>query len=309
MNARLQALLMRLYPAPWRARYGAELEGLIAAAQTDRHPGLRTTADLAVAGFRERLRAWGLSGDDPGERARAGLLLVLCSWALVVLGGAGVQRFSEHWQAATPRTSRGLATDAFHALVLAGSAGCVLIAAGILVALPSLVRLLRSGGWPGLRVPLAAALALTLASIAAGSLLVGWAHGLSSSQRNGADMLYVAGFLFWAGLLSATLLAWTGAAVACGRRISLSSHLLKVEAGLAVAVAIASFIVTAAACVWWGALAANAPWVLTGRAPGSGANALAVPMLLATALMALGTLIALIGACNGARALAPTHRS
>lgn len=45
-------LLLRLYPARWRARYGEELRALLA----EMRPGPRTWIDLARGGMRERAR-------------------------------------------------------------------------------------------------------------------------------------------------------------------------------------------------------------------------------------------------------------
>jgi hypothetical protein len=51
MNPRLAHLLMRLYPRPWRERYGAEFEALL---QTGRG-GLRTSADVVWSALREHI--------------------------------------------------------------------------------------------------------------------------------------------------------------------------------------------------------------------------------------------------------------
>jgi len=51
MNDRLAHLLVRLYPRPWRERYGAEFEALL---QTGRG-GLRTSANVAWSALHERV--------------------------------------------------------------------------------------------------------------------------------------------------------------------------------------------------------------------------------------------------------------
>ncbi len=304
MNPRLRAWLMRLYPPAWRSRYGDELEALILASEADGSGGWRTTIDLAGAGLRERLRGWGLSGDGPQEeRNRGALLLVLVSWALMVLGGGTVQRFSEHWEAGTPVSARAFPAAVFEVLVIAGALGCAFLATGILIALPSLMRLLRAGGRPGIGRPVARACFTTLVAVTATVCLAGWAQGLSNAQRNGGDAAYSVAFLAWAGVMAATLLAWTAAAVACGLRIELSRRVMRAEAWLCVAVAVASITATAAACLWWASLAAHAPWVLQGSLPGMGGSALAAPLLLAASLMALGTVMAAAGARICARGL------
>ena len=60
----------------------------------------RTRIDLVRAGLRERARGLGFGGQGvpAGERARAGALLVLCAWAIFLVGGAILQRFAENWQ-------------------------------------------------------------------------------------------------------------------------------------------------------------------------------------------------------------------
>jgi hypothetical protein len=308
MSARLRAALVRCYPPAWRSRYGAELEALMLASRADGEPGWRGTLDVLAAAGRERLRDWGLAPErDSAEQGpRSGVLLVLCAWALLVLGGAGVQKFSEHWEGLTPLARRGLPADAFHALLIAGGLGCILVATGIALALPRLVGFLRTGGWSALRRPALGAMALTLALAVLMLPLAIWAHGLNGAQRNGADPLYSIAFVLWAGLGGLTLIAWTALAVLCVRRAGLSGPLLRLEAGLAVAVAIAAIAATAATAIWWGALAAGAPAALHGRA--GGGSAIAFPLLLDAVLMAAGSLLALAGARRCARGLAPATR-
>jgi hypothetical protein len=53
MKSRLITALVRLYPAPWRREYGAELEDLL----RTRPLGARAMADVAWHGIRERLRS------------------------------------------------------------------------------------------------------------------------------------------------------------------------------------------------------------------------------------------------------------
>jgi hypothetical protein len=310
MNGRLRAGLVRCYPPAWRSRYGAELEALILAADADGTPALRTGLDVLAGAGRERLRDWGLAadGDSPGQGPRSGVLLVLCSWALLVLGGAGVQRFSEHWEDLTPGPSRALPAAAFDGLLLAGVLGCILVAAGIALALPRLTAFLRAGGWSALRRPARVALALTIGLALATLALATWAHSLNTSQRNGADVAYEITFLLWAGLGALTLIAWTVLAVRCARRAGLDGSLLRIEAGLAVAVALAALAATAATALWWGALAAEAPSVLHGRAAGGG-SAVPFPLLLDAVVMAAGSLLGLAGARRCARGLRGVARS
>jgi hypothetical protein len=145
-SERTSGLLLRLYPPGWRARYGEELAALIAETSGGRIPW-RVRLDVASAAVTERFRAAGLAGDrPPGERIRGGTLAVLCAWAAFVVAGMLVQKFAEHWQAATPAGSRTAPRDAFDALLVSAWVGSALVVAGVVVATPELVRFLRGGG-------------------------------------------------------------------------------------------------------------------------------------------------------------------
>ncbi|MGH3003301.1 MAG: hypothetical protein ACRDM1_11685, partial [Gaiellaceae bacterium] len=203
MSARQASrLLVHLYPASWRARYGEELAALIVESSGGGRVPWRMRADVALAAGRERLRSAGLSrGGAPAERARGGTLLVLCAWALVVVAGMIVQKFSEHWQAVTPAASRSLPSGAFDGLVVAAALGSLLVLAGIVATLPSLVTFLRAGGWPAIHRRVVTAALLTAVAVAATAGLISWSHGLTVAQRNGHDLGYEIGAGSWALLL------------------------------------------------------------------------------------------------------------
>lgn len=306
MTPWMSATLLRFYPARWRARYGDELIAVIEADGARGGRAWLTAFGLLNGALRERLRIGGPAArgeQDPARRMRSGAVLVLCAWAFLVLGGAGVQRFSEHWQELTPEGGRGLASASFHALVLAGSLGCVLVALGILAALPALLRLLLEGGWRDLRAPAGIAVALTVFAVLATAGLSLWAHRLDSAQRNGADAVYSAVFIAWALLLAGTLFAWTSLAARCARLIALTGRLASIEAGLAVAVATAAIVATVASALWWAALAVRAPGVLQGRPGDAGGSVIVFPLAFDMAVMALGTVLATLGGLRCARGL------
>jgi hypothetical protein len=290
--------LLRLYPAAWRARYGEELQALLVESSAGGRVPWRARLDVALAGGRERLRAAGLAGDGlpPHERARSGSLLVLCAWALFVVGGAGVQKFSEHWQGATPAAGRGVPSGAFLALVVTAAIGSVLVLAGVASAAPSLLAFLRGGGWPAIRGRVLTAAFLSCLTVAAMAPLVGWAHVLTVRQRNGLDLGYGIAFGFWVALAAAGLLAWTGAAVSTARQLSLPATTLRYQARVASAVTVAMAVMTTATAVWWAALASSAPWFLAGRPVGSAASPLAPQLLAAATLMLVATLLGALGA-------------
>jgi hypothetical protein len=298
--------LLRLYPSWWRARYGEELQALIVESSGGPRVRWRIRLDVALAAGRERLHAAGLSRDNrPEERALGGALLVLVAWTLFVVAGAVVQRFSEHWPATTPADSRGLPSGAFTGLVIAAGAGSVLVLAGLVVVTPSLVRFLRSGGWPTIRRPVVVAALLTGVALAGTVGLVVWAQGLTAPQRNGHDLPYGIAFVAWGVLCAACLAAWTVAAVATARRLRLPTGTLRLEAWIAAGVTLAMAAMTIATAIWWAALEHSAPWVLAGEPAGSFVFISPPALVGATTLMLVATLL---GAFGAGRALGVSAR-
>jgi hypothetical protein len=302
--ARTSGRLLRLYPPGWRARYGEELEALIVESSGGGRVPWGMRLDVVRAGARERMRAAGLSGGAaPGEQVRGGALLVLCAWAVLVVGGLVVQKVAEHWQDVTPAGSRGVPSGAFAALVAAAVCGSVLVLAGIASAGPSLAALLRDGGWAALRRRVIPAALLTVAAIAATAVLAIWAGGLTPRERNGHDVAYGIAFVAWALLGVACLTAWTAAAAATARRLRLGERTLSIEAWLAVAVSAAMCVATAAAAVWWVAVAHAAPWFLAGHPVGQHGSPVAPQLVVAIALMGLASVLAVAGSARAVRAL------
>jgi hypothetical protein len=190
--------LVALYPAAWRARYGSELEDLIAAMREDGRPAWRLSLDVARGAGREWLHA---------ARGRDGLLVVLWAWALTVVAGAGVQKTTEH---GTPL------------LLIAALLGAVFVSAGIALALPAAVRFLRDpAGRAAVREPALTAFALGAVALLALGGLVAWASHLSAAARDGHDAPYTAAFLATGLLGIAALAAWTALATSIARRIEI----------------------------------------------------------------------------------------
>jgi hypothetical protein len=302
--SRTAGRLVRCYPRRWQARYGEELEALIVDMSGGRRVPWRVRADVVTGGGRERLRAAGL-GDlgSPEARVRSGLVVVLWAWALFVLGGAIVQKSSEHWQQAMPTASRAPATVAFGGLTAVAVAAGVLVLAAIALAIPSLLVFLREGGWPQIRRRVLHAGLMTLIVLAATVALVVWAHSVSPRGRDGHDTAYVLGFVAWALLAAAGLFAWTAAAATTARCLSLRPATLRTQARLAMAVSGAMGVMTAATATWWVAVAHVTPAALTGGSTGASASALVPQLVLAGVLMLLATSLGAVGARQAAAAL------
>ena len=294
---------LRCYPRAWRDRYGEELQELIVATSGNGALPMRVRLDLARGGMRERLRSVGFgSGIPPAERARAGTLLVLCAWAVMLVGGGVLQRFSENWREVTPLADRGLPGVAYDALIFAAALAGIAVLAGMALALPRLVALLRGGGWRDLRAPIGRALEATALAIVATVAIMIWAHGLDSAQRNGHDLAYGIGFLAWGVAAVACLLSWTVVAVQAARRLTPSMAWLRSETALAAVAAVCMVATTIATAVWWAALASSAPWALGDLSQGSGGRIVTMPLLLAGVLMAIGAGLGMIGAAHALRA-------
>jgi hypothetical protein len=254
-GSRTSRVLLRLYPPAWRARYGEELEELIAQT-TEGRVSLRSGLDLARAAVRERLRAAGLAGDGlpPRERARAGALLVLWAWGLFVLAGIAVQKQSEHWQASTPAADRALPAGAFGTLEIAAAIGAVLVVGTLALALPSLVRTIGLRGWNEVRRWLVLSCVGSAIAIAAVAGLAFWAHALATPQRNGHDLAYSAAFIACAIVVAAVLASWAVAVTVAARRLELGPQALHVVARAALGVTVAMAVMTGATVVWWASL-------------------------------------------------------
>ncbi|HWF32499.1 MAG TPA: hypothetical protein VG188_08085 [Solirubrobacteraceae bacterium] len=302
MSERQARRLLRAYPRAWRARYGAELVALLTELSADRPVCSRMRLDVVRAGLAERLHATGLgSGAPPAARARSGALLVLCAWMVFAVAGARVQKFSEHWQGATPQASRGVPSVAFDVLEVAAALGGALVLAGIALALPRTLAYIRSGGWPVVRHGVVRASALTAIAIGATAALAVWAHQLGTPQRNGASSAYSTAFVLCALLLAVALAAWTSVAVSLARGLELSGCVQRIEALLAGAICASMLAMTLATATWWAALARVAPWVLHGAPDGSHASSFALSLFLPSVLMAIATCLAAFGALASLR--------
>jgi hypothetical protein len=285
--------LLALYPAAWRRRYGDELDALILDMHADgRDTGTRMRADLLRSAARERLRG----GGDPSRRVRRGASLVLWAWALFVIAGAILAKTSEHWQQAVPGQAG--AHVAFSVLKVVALVASAAVAVGIALPLPAVWRLMREGGWRRVRSRAVAAAGLTVAVIAATVSISTWAHGLSSFERNGHDHLYAAAFVGWGALVAACLFAWTALATRIASDIRCDRLVLRTQAWLAPAVAVAMMGMTVAALVWWAVVGARAPGALTGGSTLAHPSPVVPTLVVAAVLMVIATAVAVVGAAR-----------
>jgi hypothetical protein len=286
--------LLLFYPRRWRQRYGQELLALVEACSDGRGASGRIRLDVIRAGLLQRLRSSGLVGDEvpPEARAKAGLLLVLGSWSLFVVAGIGLQKTSEHWQAVTPHGARAVPAAAFGGVVVAAAIGSVLVLLGIALAVGPLAGFLRAGGWRHLWRSVLGAICLSGLTAVVLAGVVAWAHHLTDAQRNGGSLLYGSAFLLLAVCGIGSIAAWTYAACAAARRLTLDPRTLRLEALIAAAVSVAMAAMTGAAAIWWASVERAAPAFLGSGLP-LRMTALTLTMLAATVFAGAGTLRAL----------------
>jgi hypothetical protein len=306
---RRAARLLRCYPRAWRNRYGDEFAALLLAEFTERPRSVSRTVDVVCGGLLARVRTAGLAG-PPLERERQlraslGALAV----ALAVFAVAGVALWSQltiGWQWSAPasgatRTGMVLMTAAVGAIVvlallavapiawslgraiLAGQArtfagGLLIAAAGAAVLIAGSVHF--GHGWPGTgghpwggrgivpgtvaRIPWAATLWISAY----------WAHP-------GALSAFPAPEIAW--MICAPLaLAATGVGAArLLARLAVSPRVLRYEARLGFAAAVAMGVF----------LAGGGSWIVSGGAAPRGLFAVGAIDVAGLAVLAVALLV------------------
>jgi hypothetical protein len=260
---------------------------------------------LARSGVVERARAAGVIGNSTGpyERVRAGSHLILCAWALFMIGGAIFAKYSEHWDAAVPRPHQWRPNDGYLAVQISGFVGVALVAVAALVVAPALLQHIRQHGAVTIRRPVFQAV---LAGAFAVSMLAGvalWAHHLSGHARNGGFWPYtVLGGVMGLAIIVA-IATCTAAAVRVTRQLDVSPRAMKILGGMAVALTLAMSAILAGTLIWWQALAQYSPDFLgSGRLFGF-SNVMPAPLLGAAALMLIGLVLAATGTVRVVREL------
>ena len=139
--------LLLAYPAAWRERYGDELASLIEADSGGGRVPWRVKLDVIRAGLAERVRSSG----PPEARIRAGVLLVLESWAAFVVAGLAFAKTTEHVAA----------NAAYTGVHVAAGVGMLAVVLGIALVARPLFAFLRAGGWQTIHRPVVRAIGAT----------------------------------------------------------------------------------------------------------------------------------------------------
>jgi hypothetical protein len=297
--------LLRCYPRDWRDRYGDELLALLEDTYGEEPLPGRARLGVIRGGITEHLRRVDIGAGDrtPSDRVRSGSLLVLCAWGLVVLGGGGFAKISEHWTAAVSPRSWWLPVHGSSSVRWAAVAGLCIVAGGAFAVLPAFVRFLRAGGWAQARRPVGRAGLATAITILVGATMREWAHHLTSAQRNGGLWSYQGIAVLAVLSVAATIASWEGAAVSIVRHLRLSPRVLRLEGVLALAVFATIVVAITGTLVWWAAVASDAPGFLSGSRPAASGSGISSGMVMVGLLMTAGLIVALGGAARVARSM------
>ena len=285
----MSSWLLRIYSPAWRERYGDELINLLEAESGGGKISLRVKLDVIKAGLLERMRSAGLAGGDgsPEWRMRAGVLLVLSSWAAFVVAGLAFAKTSEQWQSVTPQPDRGVPAAAYDAVLLFAGLGTLAVLLGVLLTARSLYAFVRAGGWEKIHRPVLRALAVTGLTVVVLVGVVSWAHQLTNGQRNGGDLRYSGAFLALGLCGAASIGLWTRAAVVTAKELALSRTSLRRQTLLAATTTVTMVLMTASTTIWWASV---------GGSP-------AARMFGVTFVMLIATVLAIAGAARSLRAL------
>ncbi len=301
--------MLRWYPPAWRVRYGDEMTALMEdSSESPRHVPVRERLNLVRSGLAERGRAIGIDGfsPSPADRVRDGSILVLCGWSLFVIAGGGFAKFTDRWQAGTPKSAGWLAGVGFDTVLVTGVAGCALVVVAAVLIGPSFARHVRDGGWERVRRPVVGAVAAVTTALVVLAALVGWAHQLNAGDRNGGLPVYSAAFVVVGLVVVGAVGVATTAAVAVARRTALASRTLRLLGVLAIVLTAIMTLLLAGMAAWWGAEAAGAPQVVLDGI-GNGvpylSSTLPPTLLGAGLLMLVGLVLGAAGSIRVARSL------
>jgi len=181
----------------------------------------------------------------------AALSSLIYFWSLLSLAWIPLSAGDYRW------TKGAVAADALAGLCVA--IGVAVIGGG-LAGVPTLVRFLRAGGWPGIRRQVT--LAAVTTAVAAGALIR--LHLIVSSMTYG-QMMKSDAYLTWSIatllLLEGALLLWRQAATAMASRLDIPPGVRAVQLVLS-AVAASAFLAIAPVQVIWTGQAQHQGWLL-----------------------------------------------
>jgi hypothetical protein len=275
---RRAARLLRWYPPAWRARYGDEFAELLIAEFAERPRSWRRAADVARGGVLARLTGAGLTSHElePSEQIRAGLATAVCSLAAFLAFGVAMwSQLTVGWEWAPPSAT------ATRVGMVAMSAAALLLAVLVALAVPPLAvataRVIARGQARRLRgallLAVAGAVVLALGShhfqnawpgtgghswaqqglVPGGVAAFSWAATLSVSSywaHPAALSAFPAAEIAWMAVSPLALIALVAGVAGIMRRLDWSPRVLRYEAWLVSAAAVAMTVFLAGGCCW-----------------------------------------------------------
>jgi len=184
---------------------------------------------------------------------------------------------SEHFGAFLTDADPTVPDGAYLTVQVAAALTALTVVTGVVIALPTLVHFLSRGGWQRIRRPLGRACVVSLLAVAATVVLVAWAHGLTTAERNGSDIAYSLAFLAWAVLVMLAIASWTVAGVVAGRHLTLRRNTLRAERALATLATTGMLVIVVAVAAWSLAMASQAGSFFSGPMAGPTPAARCVP--------------------------------
>jgi hypothetical protein len=304
--------MIRVFPSKWKERYGVGMVALLEDSYGERRIPLRARFALQANGARERAREFGFIGDitSAGERLRAGLSLILCGWALFMIAGADFEKFSEHWNIATPYAHHTLPNAAYLSVEAAGIAGVAVVLFAALLTLPALIRFIRSGNWSLVRRPVYRVATAGISLVTFTALLSVWAHVMNNRDRNGGLLPYEIIFLVWCIAVAVTLFLATSAAIVVVRHLALTQRVTCALVVLSLVLTLLMLAIVAGIVIWWGSESIYAPRFLRNNIGGhiiATSSTYPLALVLAALLMVLGLVVAITGIVRVGRATKQTH--
>jgi hypothetical protein len=298
MNLSRFERLMRWYPTSWRARYGDELVALLEDTYGDKKLSFAHRLGIIWGGLFEHLHEFGHHHDSraPRENVRAGSLVVLWGWTMLIVAGSAFAKVTEHWNLATPRPDRQLPTSAYNVIQIAACFGAVVVMLAAAIVIPAVVRFIYSGGWAEIRRPVQNAMTASATTILLTVAMMIWSHHLGAAQRNTGLGAHLVGSV-WAFLVVTTIVLCAFAAISVARHIHLSPDVLRIMGAFALSLAVAIVAVVGGTLVWAISIAHHAPSLLIG----ANTNLFDVPGTLVEIMVALLMCTGFICAVAGAR--------
>jgi hypothetical protein len=245
-DPRFVRAVLRLYPRPWRDRYGDEFAALLidmtSAAGRPARAGLIANAISGALGA--RLSPPG--GNMMPDRIRRSLATAACAVVAFVVAGAGFQKMTEYPDFTAAARQHAAIGASFDILRIAAIVAGVAVLAGALPIAWTVIRQAITARRTDLIRPLVIAPAAVLGWIVAVRVTVGLA---GHSQIHSAANIAAVAIVLLLGVAAAAACGW--AAVAIVRRADLAPRLLRTEV-LPMAVLSACMAVVTGADISWG---------------------------------------------------------